>query len=161
PLKGSSVRGYREVIREVAEREVDRWQPGERFAMRDRMRSLTFEVIARIVFGVTEQERIDRLHRALTAVLDATAMIALPRMLRRALGRFCAWGRFQRQLAAADVLVYEEIARRRRVTADEQHDDVLSLLLAARDEDGRAFTDVELRDELMTMLLAGHETTAT
>lgn len=160
PLKGSSVRRYREVIREVAEREVDRWQPGERFAMRERMRSLTFEVIARIVFGVTEPDRIDRLHRALTAVLDATAMIALPRPLRRDLGPFSPWGRFQRQLAAADVLVYEEIARRRE-TEDEQHDDVLSLLLAARDEEGRAFTDVELRDELMTMLLAGHETTAT
>lgn len=161
PLKGSSVRGYRQVIRDVAEREVDRWQPGERFAMRDRMRALTFEVIARIVFGVTEPDRIDRLHRALTAVLDATAMIALPHVLRRDLGRFSPWGRFQRQLAAADVLVYEEIARRRRGTEHDQHDDVLSLLLAARDEEGRAFTDVELRDELMTMLLAGHETTAT
>jgi cytochrome P450 len=161
PLKGSSVRGYRPVIREVAEREVDRWRPGQRFAMRDRMRALTFEVIARIVFGVTDPARIDRLHHALTAVLDATAMIALPGMLRRDLGRFSPWGRFQRQLAAADALVFEEIARRRRDATHEDHDDVLSLLLAARDEDGRAFTDVELRDELMTMLLAGHETTAT
>lgn len=161
PFKGASVRGYRRVIREVAEREVDRWQPGQRFAMRDRMRALTFEVIARIVFGVTEPDRIDRLHHALTAVLDATAMIALPDVLRRDLGRLSPWGRFQRRLAAADALVYEEIARRRRDTAHEQGDDVLSLLLAARDDDGRAFTDVELRDELMTMLLAGHETTAT
>lgn len=161
PLKGSGVREYRPVIRDVAEREVDRWQPGERFAMRDRMRALTFEVIARIVFGVTEPDRIDRLHHALTAVLDATAMIALPGMLRRDLGPLSPWGRFRRRLAVADALVYEEIARRRRDADRDQHDDVLSLLLAARDEEGRAFTDVELRDELMTMLLAGHETTAT
>lgn len=161
PFKGSSVRGYREVIRDVAEREVDRWRPGDRFTMRERMRALTFEVIARIVFGVTDPARIDRLHHALTAVLDATAMIALPEALRRDLGRFSPWGRFQRQLAAADALVYDEIARRRRDPEREGYGDVLSLLLAARDEDGRAFTDVELRDELMTMLLAGHETTAT
>lgn len=161
PFKGSSLSGYREIIRDVAEREVARWQPGERFAMRDRMRVLTFEVIARIVFGVTEPARIERLHHALTAVLDATAMLAMPEALRRDLGRFSPWGRFQRQLADADALVYEEIARRRREAEHGPRDDVLSLLLAARDEDGGAFTDAELRDELMTMLLAGHETTAT
>lgn len=161
PFKGSSLGGYREIIRDVAEREVDRWQPGDRFAMRERMRTLTFEVIARIVFGVTEPARIERLHHALTTVLDATAMLAVPEALRRDLGRFSPWGRFQRQLAEADALVYEEIALRRREAEHERGDDVLSLLLGARDEDGGAFTDVELRDELMTMLLAGHETTAT
>jgi cytochrome P450 len=130
--------------------------------MRERMRTLTFEVIARIVFGVTDPARIERLHHALTALLDSTAMLILPEPLRRDLGRFSPWGRFERLRQRADALVYEEIAlRRREAETDEQRGDVLSLLLAARDEHGRALSDHELRDELMTMLLAGHETTAT
>ena len=72
-----------------------------------------------------------------------------------------AWGRFKRRLAAADALIYEEIERRRREPEVEERSDVLSVLLGARDEDGEPMTDVELRDELMTMLAAGHETTAT
>jgi cytochrome P450 len=162
PFQGAAVSGYREVIREVAEREVDRWQVGDEFAMRDRMRAATFEVIARVVFGVHDPARIKRLHAALTAVLDATPLLMLPSVLRRDLGPLSPWGRLQRRLQHADALVYEEIALRRVAAAgQEQHDDVLSLLLAARDEDDQPLSDVELRDELMTMLLAGHETTAT
>ena len=161
PLKGSAVHNSRAVIREVAEAEVARWMVGERFAMRERMRALTFEVIARIVFGVSEPARVERLHHALTALLDATAVLMLPEFLRRDLGRLSPWGRLRRLLARADALVYEEIALRRRQPDLAERGDVLSLLLAARDEDGRPLTDQELRDELMTMLLAGHETTAT
>ena len=152
---------FRTVIREVAETEVDRWQLGERFAVRDRMRALTFEVIARAVFGVSEPARIERLRQALVAVLDMAMVVALPNVLRRDLGAWSPWGRFQRRLHAADALVYEEIARRRSDPQLEDRTDVLSLLLRARDEDGQPLSDRELRDELMTMLLAGHETTAT
>ena len=151
PFHGSAVQGYREIIRSAAEEEVGRWRVGDRLVMRDRMRALTFEVIARVVFGVTEPARISRLHTALTAVLDAAPLFMLP-PLRRDLGSLSPGGRLARLLRRADALVYEEIARRR---------DVLSLLLVARDEEGRPLSDVELRDELMTMLLAGHETTAT
>jgi cytochrome P450 len=161
PLKGSAVHNSRAVIREVAEAEVTHWRVGDRFAMRERMRALTFEVIARIVFGVSEPARVERLHHALTALLDATAFLMLPEFLRRDLGRLSPWGRLRRMLARADALVYEEIALRRREPDLADRGDVLSLLLAARDEDGRPLTDQELRDELMTMLLAGHETTAT
>jgi cytochrome P450 len=161
PFQGSAVQNFREVIREVAEAEVDRWTEGERFVMRNRMRALTFEVIVRAVFGVTERERIERLRSALVSVLDMQMVFALPNALRRDLGRFSPWGQFQRRLKAADALLYEEIARRRSEADLEQRTDVLSLLLRARDEDGQPMTDVELRDELMTMLLAGHETTAT
>jgi cytochrome P450 len=160
PFQGAAVHGYREVIRKVAEAEVARWQPGARFAMRDRMRALTFEVIARVVFGVYEPARIERLRTALTAVLDASVVMILPAALRRDLGRFSPGGRFSRLLARADALVYEELESRRGAPDLDQRSDVLSLLLSARDEDGRPMTDVELRDELMTMLLAGHETTA-
>jgi cytochrome P450 len=161
PFQGSAVQSFREVIREVAEAEVDGWKEGESFVIRERMRALTFEVIVRAVFGVTERERIERLRSALVSVLDMQMVFALPNALRRDFGRLSPWGQLQRRLKAADVLIYEEIARRRSEADLEQRTDVLSLLLRARDEDGGAMTDVELRDELMTMLLAGHETTAT
>jgi cytochrome P450 len=161
PFGGSNVAGYREVIREVAEREVASWHDGERIVMRNRMRTLTFEVIVRLVFGVTEQARVERMRKALLAVVDAQLAPMMPERLRVELGGRGPWGTFMAHRRAADALIYEEIARRREAADLEERDDVLSILLRARDEDGRAMTDVELRDELITMLLAGHETTAT
>jgi cytochrome P450 len=161
PFQGAHVNAYREVIREVAEREVAGWQPGAELVMRERMRALTFEVIARVVFGVTEAARVERLRVALSAVIDAGTIFLAPALVRANLGPWSPGGRFQRRLAAADALLYEEIARRRAEPDLEERDDVLSLLLRARDEDGRPMTDLELRDELFTMLGAGHETTAT
>ena len=161
PFQGSAVHNFRRVIRDVAEAEVSRWREGETFVMRDRMRALTFEVIARAVFGVTERERIERMRSALAALISMQTILLMPSRLRRDLGRWSPWGRFQRRLKAADALIYEEIERRRSRSDLEDRTDVLSLLLMARDEDGEPMTDVELRDELMTMLLAGHETTAT
>ena len=161
PFQGSAVQNFRTVIREVGEAEVDRWREGDHLVMRERMRALTFEVIVRAVFGVTERERIERLRSALVSVLDMQMVFALPNALRRDLGRFSPWGQFRRRLKAADALLYEEIARRRSEADLEEGTDVLSLLLRARDEEGEPMSDVELRDELMTMLMAGHETTAT
>jgi cytochrome P450 len=161
PFQGSRVAAFRTTIADVAEREVDRWQPGERLVLRERMRALTFEVIARAVFGVSEPVRMEELRRALSAVIDTgTIMMAMP-LMRADLGRLSPGGRLARRLRAADALIYEEIARRRREADVEERTDVLSLLLQARDEDGREMTDAELRDELFTMLAAGHETTAT
>jgi cytochrome P450 len=161
PFQGSAVRSFRSTIRAVAEAEVDRWRAGDTLVLRDRMRALTFEVIVRAVFGVHERARIERLRSALAAVIDIQMIFLLPNGLRRDLGRLSPWGRFRRRLAAADALLYEEIERRRRAGDLAERTDVLSLLLRARDEEGRPMSDVELRDELMTMLLAGHETTAT
>ncbi len=161
PFQGAAIPSFRAVIREVATTEVDGWRAGQGFTMRDRMRALTFEVIVRAVFGVAERERIERLRSALVSLIEMQAIFLLPGALRRDLGRWSPWGQFRRRLRAADALLYEEIARRRAETDLEDRTDVLSLLMRARDEDGGAMTDVELRDELMTMLLAGHETTAT
>jgi cytochrome P450 len=161
PFQGSAVQNFREVIRAVAGAEVDGWRKGERFVMRERMRALTFEVIVRAVFGVTERERIERLRGALVSLIDMQTIFLMPNVLRRDLGRWSPWGQFQRRLKVADALIFEEIRRHRSDADLEDRTDVLSLLLRARDEDGGAMTDVELRDELMTMLLAGHETTAT
>jgi cytochrome P450/ubiquinone/menaquinone biosynthesis C-methylase UbiE len=161
PFQGSAIQNFRTVIRDVAAADIDSWREGERFVMRERMRALTFEVIARVVFGVTDADRIKRLRGTLVSVLDMQAVFLLPNTLRRDLGRLSPWGQFRRRLQAADALIYEEIARRRSEPDLEERTDVLSLLLRARDEEGRSMTNVELRDELMTLLLAGHETTAT
>jgi cytochrome P450 len=161
PFQGSAVKRFRDVIREVAEAEVDAWEPGARFPIRDRMRSLTFAVICRAVFGMAERERIARLEEAMKAVADGAWTIYTPRWLRRDVGRLSPWGVLQRRLRRFDALIYEEIERRRREHDLDERTDVLSLLLQARDEEGRPMSDIELRDELMTMLAAGHETTAT
>jgi cytochrome P450 len=162
PFQGAHVKAFRDVIREVAEAEIGRWRDGETFAMRERMRALTFEVICRAVFGVTQPARVERLRAALLSVIDMGSLFLAPEAVRRIpLGPLGPWARFQRRLAAADALLYEEIARRRAEPDLEERTDVLSLLLCARDEDGEPMTDVELRDELFTMLGAGHETTAT
>ena len=162
PFQGSHVKAFREVIRGVAEAEVGRWRLGDEFPMRERMRALTFEVICRAVFGVTEPARVDRLRSALLRVVDLGAFMLVPERLRQfRIGRFGPGAFFARRIAAADALLYEEIARRRTEADLEDRTDVLSLLLRARDEEGRPMSDVELRDELFTMLAAGHETTAT
>jgi cytochrome P450 len=161
PVQGSRVNAVRDVIREVAEREVAQWLPGRRLVLRDRMRAVTFEVICRVVFGVTAPARVERLRAALVAVIDSNPLYMVTPLARRDLGRFSPGHRFAARLRAADALLYEEIALRRREADLDERTDVLSLLLRARDDDDRAMTDVELRDELFTMLAAGHETTAT
>ena len=161
PFQGAALGGLRPMIREIAAAEVDRWMRGDEFPIRARMRALTFEVISRAVFGVYEPERIERLRRAMLAVVDTQTLFFAPPVIRRDFGRWSPCGVLARRLRAADELLYEEIERRRRAEDLEERTDVLSLLLRARDEEGRPMSDVELRDELMTMLAAGHETTAT
>jgi cytochrome P450 len=161
PFQGSTLTGFRDVIREVAEAEVDSWSVGSEFPMRERMRALTFEIICRAVFGVTEAARIERLRRPLLALIDLGAFLFVPERLRFDAGRFSPGGLLRRRLEAADALLCEEIERRRGADDLDERADVLSLLLRARDEEGVPMSDVEVRDELMTMLAAGHETTAT
>jgi cytochrome P450 len=161
PFQGSRVAGFRSVIRDVAEREIAGWRPGSRLVLRERMRALTFEVICRAVFGVTDPTRVERLRTALVAVIDMSPLYMISRFARMDLGPLSPGRRFVRRLGAADALIIDEIARRRLEPDLEQRTDVLSLLLRARDENGQPMTDAELRDELFTMLGAGHETTAT
>jgi cytochrome P450 family 135 len=161
PFQGSAVQPFREIIRDVTTSEVAGWRTGDEFPIRERMRTITFEVICRAVFGVTERARIERLRSALLAVIDMGNLFMLPDRMRADLGRFSPGGRLRRRLAAADALLFEEIARRRTDPNLDSRGDVLSVLLRARDERGEPMTDRELRDELFTMLAAGHETTAT
>jgi cytochrome P450 len=161
PFQGSRVAAFREVIRDVAEREIAGWRPGGELVLRERMRVLTFEVICRAVFGVTQPERVERLRQPLMAVVDSSPLFMVSRAARADLGPLSPGGRFVRRLRAADAVLHEEIERRRSEPDLGERSDVLSLLLRARDEHGEAMTSTELRDELFTMLAAGHETTAT
>jgi cytochrome P450 len=161
PFQGSRVSAFRTVIREVAEREIAAWRPGMQLVLRERMRAVTFEVICRAVFGVTEPERVAALRERLTAVIDSSPILMIAPVTRIDLGPRSPGGRFVRRVRAADAMLLEEIRGRRGASDLEERPDVLSLLLRARDEQGGVMTDAELRDELVTMLGAGHETTAT
>jgi cytochrome P450 len=161
PFQGSRVSAFREVIRDVAEREITSWRPGAELVLRERMRALTFEVICRAVFGVTEPLRVERLRSAFAALIDSSPIFMIVPAARADLGPLSPGGLFARRLRTADLALEEEIERRRREPDLDERSDVLSLLLRARDEEGRPMTLAELRDELFTMLAAGHETTAT
>jgi cytochrome P450 family 135 len=154
---GERLQRYRDQMREVAEAELERWPRGSREPARPRMQSITLDIIMRTVFGVADPD----LRSALVELLEWTTA-------RRRLFLLAAVGPqrvtestrlgFLRARNAVDELVFKEIRRR---SSAEPTDDVLSMLLQARDEDGEPMTNVEIRDELMTLLVAGHETTAT
>ena len=165
PFHGERMKAYGETMRAVAEEQVDAWPRGETFAAAPSMQAITLEIILRTVFGLEDAARIERVGAPLRRLLDAAA--SQPRLLALQVTSSenprsrSPWGRFNRLVAAADRVVYEEIHARRAQADTGTHDDILSMLLEARDEDGQPLTDRELRDELMTLLLAGHETTAT
>ena len=161
PFHGERVRGYVEVMAEAAEREVASWPVGKVIELRPRMQAITLEVILRAVFGVRDGERMDLLRERIPPLGETASVFNDLPFMKSDLGGITPAARFRRALAAVDELIYAEIAERRAADVDEDRDDVLSLLLGARHEDGSAMTDTELRDELMTLLTAGHETTAT
>jgi cytochrome P450 len=156
---GEQVARLTEVMAEVAAAEVERWPRGEPVALHPRLQALTLEVILRTVFGLDEGPRLERLRAGLTDVLALGAgPISLLPALQRDLGPVSPWRRFVRRRAAVDAELFALIDERRRDARPRE--DVLSLLLAARHEDGSPMSAQELRDELMTLLVAGHETTA-
>jgi cytochrome P450 family 135 len=161
PFHGERVRRYRELVAEIAGREVERWPRGEPFSLRPRMQAITLEVILRAVFGIREAERLDRLRDLLPRMLDHGTVVVWTPFLRRDLGPGSPWRRFVRVRAEVDSLLLDEIRGRRQAADLAERDDILSMLLQARREDGTPMGEDELRDELMTLLLAGHETTAT
>ena len=159
---GERMQRYEALMTAVAEREVSRWPTGQPFALWPRMQAVTLEVIMRAVFGVREADRLAELRARLERMLDWTTQMR--RMVTMALlgpERVEAAGLFRGALVPVDEMLIEEIRRRRVVDDLEGRDDVLSLLVQARYEDGRPMSDAELRDELITLLVAGHETTAT
>jgi cytochrome P450 len=156
---GEQVARLAQVMTEVAAAEVDRWPRDQPVALHPRLQALTLEVILRTVFGLEEGARLERLREHLTNVLavGASPVSMLP-PLQRDLGPGSPWRRFLRMRAVVDAELFALIDERRAQPGE--RDDVLSLLLGARHEDGSPMSAQELRDELMTLLVAGHETTA-
>ena len=163
PFHGERLARHAELIEQIARADVAQWPVGEPFGLEPRMRAITLEVILRIVFGIDDAERLAALQRLYPELLPPglARLGALIPALRRDLGPRSPFGAFLRVRDEIDRILYDEIARRRADEALGDRDDILSMLVAARDEDGQPLTDGELRDELMTLLLAGHETTAT
>jgi cytochrome P450 len=183
PLHGKRMQRYGEMMGEIAAKEIESWPSGEPYRLRPRMQAITLEIILRAVFGLEQGERLERLRVELRRLLD---LLTRPHMFLflialgpEGLSRF---GPFQRLHGQVDKLIYSEIAERRQVADLDQREDILSMLLAARHEspddsraghsgeagsrapgerEGSPMTDREVRDELLTLLVAGHETTAT
>lgn len=161
PFHGERMRAYEAVIEQATERAVSGWPVGEPFALHPSMQAITLEVILRAVFGVEDARRRDQLSEALVAVLDLTSSPAMAGLLAPGIRRLPIYRRFERLRSRADDLLFAEIEERRRRADLDGREDILSMLIAARFDDGSAMEDSELRDQLMTLLLAGHETTAT
>ena len=162
PLHGERMQRYGGLMRQIAGREIDAWPSGEPYRLRPRMQAITLEIILRAVFGLERGERLERLRVELRGLLD---MLTRPHMFLFPVlmgpERLARFGPFQRLHHRVDELIYAEIADRRRAPDLEQREDILSMMLQARHEgDGSPMTDRELRDELLTLLVAGHETTA-
>src|SRR3954454_18402218 len=153
---GEKMQQLSDLVTEVTEREVASWPTGSEVILHPRLQGLTLEVILRAVFGMEPGPRLDGVREALTRILDfATRPMTLVPYLQKEMGGRSRWGKFVALRRDADALIYALI---------DEHpgdgDDVLSMLLAARHEDGSPMSAKELHDELMTLLVAGHETTA-
>jgi cytochrome P450 len=159
PFHGSRMAGYRDLVAEIAREHIARWPRGVPLPLAPRMQAITLDVVLRVIFGVDDRSpRLellrDRLRAMLARVLGGSSMIAMASAGPERVERAGLWGRAIRPV---DALLHEQIAERRAAPGD----DVLSLLLSARGEDGEPMSEQELRDELVTLLVAGHETTAT
>jgi cytochrome P450 family 135 len=160
PFHGERMRKYEQTIVQSTRANMAGWRLGEPMRLLEQTRAITLEVILRAVFGV-EAERMEALRGAIVGLFEPLKIgtLLLVALRRPTLER--PGGKLGRALDRLDAVIYEELGRRREASDLEEREDILSLLMLARDEDGSAMTDAELRDELVTLLLAGHETTAT
>ncbi|MBO0853478.1 MAG: cytochrome P450 [Nocardia sp.] len=157
---GSALRGYRALITEIAADHIGHWPANTTLPTLDRMNELALDVIMRVVFGVSDERARGELAPRLRRLVNVGPLIFLGWKV-PILQRFGPWARFEDNQREIDGLLLAEIARRRTETGRDERADVLSRLLAAGSgSDDPPLTDAELRDQLITLLLAGHETTA-
>jgi len=159
-FNGHALRGYQDLVTGLAKTEVERWTPGQAFRSLDRMNALTLEVILQVVFGVTDEVRLAQLRPLVNRTVNIPPLVFLGWGFPR-LQKFGPWRATVENQIALDEVVFGVIAERRTAADLEHRSDVLSKLLQVHDEDGQGLSDEELRDQLVTLLLAGHETTAT
>ncbi len=165
PFHGERLKVYADLIRDITYTVMAEMTPGQPFRARDIMQQITMRVILQAVFGLYEGDRFRRLETLLARRLNmmsspvASTMVFFP-VLQTNWGEWSPGAKLAKMAEEIDQLLYVEI-RERRAANDGDRSDILSLLLLAQDEDGNGLSDQELRDELMTLLVAGHETTAT
>ncbi len=165
PFHGEKMRGYTQIISDVSEAVISQYEMGKPFSIRTATQAITLKVIMQAVFGLNQGQRAEKLVQILGELLENSSSVFrvfflyFP-ILQRDFGLLKMWSKIVDVQNQVDQLIYEEIEER-RTHPDASRHDILSLLMSARDEAGEPMTDVELRDELMTLLIAGHETTAT
>ncbi|ARV58185.1 cytochrome P450 [Nostocales cyanobacterium HT-58-2] len=162
--KGLRMRAYGETIREITQQVGDEWKMGQSFNIRASMQEITLRVILRVVFGLDEGPRLEKIRQLLSALMDSTTSSFMSvglffGFMQKDLGAWSPWGRVLRLRQQVDEIIYELI-QERRTESGQNRQDILSLLMSARYDDGQPMSDEELRDELMTLMVAGHETTA-
>jgi cytochrome P450 len=158
-FNGHALRDYRSLVSDLARDEVAHWQPDRQFRSLDRMNTLTLEVILRVVFGVTDEQRLAEMRPRVNTTVDINPAIMLSGGYPW-LGRIGPWKAFIDNQLELDALIYAEIRERRTAPDLADRTDVLSRLIRAGEQEEDKLSDVELRDQLVTLLLAGHETTA-
>jgi cytochrome P450 family 110 len=162
---GDKVRSYNSLIQKITRDLIAQWPINTTLNAREQMQSISLSVILQTVFGIYQGERFDRIREKLVELLSLTdsplksSYLFIPQ-LQQDLGAWSPWGKFKRNMIEIDKLIYQEIAERRS-NYQPDRTDILNLLIASKDADGQGMDDLELRDELMTLLFAGHETTAT
>ncbi len=164
PFHGDRMRTYGENIHDITQQVSDEWKIGLPFNIRASMQEITLRVILRVVFGLDEGQGFQTLRLLLTSLLDAmsspliSSAVFFP-FIQKDFGAWSPWGRIVRLRQQTDELIYALI-QERRAESYQNRQDILSLMMSACDEDGKSMSDEELHDELMTLLIAGHETTA-
>jgi cytochrome P450 family 110 len=164
PFHGERMKSYGQTMVDVTKQVIAQWQVGQTICLRDYTQEISLRVILRTIFGLDGGERYDRLKKILVDWLGLfnsplnSFFLFFP-ALQKDLGFLTPWGKFLQQKRLIREILQQECARRRN-NPDAMGEDILSLLLAARDEAGQPMSDGEIRDELITMLFAGHETTA-
>jgi cytochrome P450 family 135 len=164
PFHGQRMRAYEQVMRAAADRAIDSWPLDRPFALLPSTQSLTLDVIMHAVYGIEEGPRQEELKLRLREMIAPMATrfgVFVLSLLGERIGGRRAMRHFTERRRLVDDLIYDEISRRRDAADLAEREDVFSMLLLARDENGNPMTDEELRDELVTLLVAGHETTAT
>jgi cytochrome P450 len=165
PFHGERMRSYAELIENITIKTINKQPKNQPFNIRNVSQEITLQIMMEAVFGIYEGERAEKLKHLLYEILEQgsspwrVAFLYFPK-LKEVIGISELWKQQIKKQEKADQLIYQEIQQRRE-NFDPQRTDILTLLIVARDEHGEAMTDEELRDELITLLVAGHETTAT
>jgi cytochrome P450 family 135 len=147
-------------VREIAQARLSEWKPGQRLRLQDEMEAISFASIMRVVFGEHSDDSHAELRRLIPEMMDrCDSPLTLMPWFRRELAGGSPYARLMRVVDEVDVLLYETITERRADPMTQLRDDTLSLLLRAEHEDGSPLTDQEIRDEVLTMVMAGYETT--